>query len=71
MFAPAYRLEEVSVMTNFSVQDLKLAITQNYETVSNQGRVRLPRLRAKRGKRREYLVLNEDLQAWLEQLPDA
>lgn len=70
-----FTLKEAAEATGFSAEALKLAITQAYDTQSpsrNVTKTRLPRLAAKRpSPASAYRILATDLQAWLEELPDA
>ncbi|WP_216395796.1 hypothetical protein [Arcanobacterium phocae] len=67
----AYTLKEAAEATPFSVSTLRKAVTQNYRPNERK----FPRLNAKagvaKGNSAAFVILHEDLQAWLEQLPDA
>jgi len=68
-----FSLKEAAEATGLSTGVLKSAITQDYSSGGDKKvATRLPRLAAKRPTGSSgYRILATDLQAWLEQLPDA
>ncbi|MCI7551491.1 MAG: helix-turn-helix domain-containing protein [Arcanobacterium sp.] len=71
MSKPVYTVADIAELTGFSQDAIRRAITQNYVNARPEDGRRLPRLRAKKGSRRRYLVLPADVERWVEQLEDA
>lgn len=66
-----FTVPEASEATGISEIAIKAAIRQTYASAKERDLTRLPRLPAKIAGGNAYRILATDLQAWLEQLPDA
>ena len=66
-----YSAPEAAEDTGLSEVVIKAAIKQSYSSAKERDLTRLPRLPAKLAGGNAYRILATDLQAWLEQLPDA
>lgn len=66
-----YSVPEAAEATGLSESAIKAAIRQTYASARERDLKRLPRLPAKLAGGNAYRILATDLQAWLEQLPDA
>ena len=66
-----YSAPEAAEATGLSEVVIKAAIKQSYSSAKERDLTRLPRLPAKLAGGNAYRILATDLQAWLEQLPDA
>ena len=61
MAGVAYSLDEIHEITGFSTNAIGRAIRDDWENMRDQDVKTLPKLRAKRGSGKKYIVLANDL----------